>query len=77
MNEQLKIKMKKGSQEPGASAPAPLSAFAVGGCWRLSAIVGDIFSQPKDSSSIHPSSTFRAPPQPNAHVRPMVVEFSM
>jgi hypothetical protein len=50
MLEELRIKMKKGSQEPGPSAPADVcpatcipcpSAFGVGDCWRLSAIVGD------------------------------------
>jgi hypothetical protein len=67
MNEELSIKMKKGSQEPGASARLPAkalvrhslggggsatvgadacprhSAFAVGTCRRLLAVVGDIF----------------------------------
>jgi hypothetical protein len=48
MIEKLSIKMKKGSQKPGASASADVcprhSAFAVGDCWRLLAIVGAIFS---------------------------------
>jgi hypothetical protein len=45
MNEESRIKMKTGSQQPGPSAPADAcprpSAFAVGDCWRLLAIVGD------------------------------------
>jgi hypothetical protein len=76
MNAQLSIKMKKGRPEPGASAPADVTpryfAFAVGGCWRLLALVGAIFSQIKGLVVYQPVANIpgTAPSRGRARMRP-------